>query len=105
MRSDIALLAVDSAYQKLGITGCTYQPLSGDPVTGLTCMLTMPDVDIGFERNVAVAEIEVRVRAGEVTPAEGGRFTIGGRTYKVLGVPTSRDSLRLEWQCAVKDVT
>lgn len=105
MRTDIALKPVNAAYAKLGVTGCNYQPLSGDAVTGLTCMFAEPDVSVGFDNTVRTPEREVRVRASELSPSEGGRFTINGRIYKVLGVPEAVGRLRLEWRCVVKDVT
>ena len=97
MRSDLAKKAVDASFERLGADG---------QYGATTCKLLFEsDDDAGVDllevsRPVGRMTV-VLVRDSEVTPAEGGTFTVNGETHTIVGKPTFKDTARLVWRCRV----
>ncbi|MEO0955787.1 MAG: hypothetical protein AAFY12_12395 [Pseudomonadota bacterium] len=98
MRSDIATKAVDAAFERLGVDSL-YDAAS--------CKLIFESdddvgVDIGdFVSRPVGRETIFLVRKSQVTPVEGGVFTVNGETHKVVAKPVLKDDARLVWRCRV----
>jgi len=88
---------VDAEFEVLGVDG-----FYGETPCKL---LFESDDDTGvdmLENSRPVGRMTViLVRDSEVTPAEGGSFTVGSETQCIVGKPTFKDTSRLVWRCRV----
>ena len=88
---------VDAEFEELGIDGFYgTQPCK---------LLRASDDDVGLDFGGVSRPVERQsvflVRKSEVTPVEGGLFTVGSETFKVAAKPTFEDNARLKWRCRV----
>ncbi|ODN70215.1 head-tail joining protein [Methylobrevis pamukkalensis] len=81
----------------------SYIPPGEEAGIACTVIVTRPDAMAGFGDGRAVLGRRVlKVRASEVTPAEGGTFVIStGETVTVRAAPRREDPLRQIWTCEV----
>lgn len=97
MRSDIAKRAIDAAFERLGVDGhygaspCKVLFESDDDVP----------IDLDMVSRPVARETIFLVRESEVTPVDGGTFTVNGQTHKVVANPILKDDARLVWRCRV----
>lgn len=103
MRSDLAARVADATFVHLGEAAVYTPPGGGD---GVACSVrTLGGDEIGEVDGGSRIRREARalkVRAAEVTPAEGGTFALeAGGSYQVYAAPRREDPERLVWTCQV----
>lgn len=106
MNPELAGLAIDAAFEELGIPDCSYAPPAGPAATGVIAMLMRPDDEASpGDSRVVVGTVRIDVRAADVAAsAKGGTFTIGGASYRVIAAPRLYDAARLVWRCEAQAV-
>jgi hypothetical protein len=104
MNPEIGAIAVDAAFEEIGIPGCDYTPPAGSALSDITVIMLRPDDEARFgDGRLRVETVAIDVRASEVAaPIKGGVFTVDGAAYTVIAKPERRDSARLIWRCEVE---
>lgn len=78
-----------------------YTPVAGPPVTVRAVVVT-PDQEARFGNVVGVVPtVVLRIRAADLTPAEGDQVEVRGTVYGLLGKPERKDSRGLVWTCGL----
>ncbi|MCK7615185.1 head-tail joining protein [Roseibium sediminicola] len=98
---DLDKEVVDAEFEELGVDA-TYTPAVGDPVDCKILLSSDDDTALEFGgRSRPIGRNTVlRVRASEVSPANGQTFTLtnGGQVYRIAAEPALEDTARLVWR-------